>query len=61
MKEIMMPVLVIDDDCRMCEDLEIISEATSRIYANDECIDQSIRVRCSNVYKCQRLKKRFES
>ena len=60
MKEIMMPVLVMDDDCMKCEDLDIESSARTRIYAGYECVNQDVIVKCSSVYKCERLKKRME-
>lgn len=60
MKEITMPVLVIDEDCRTCEDLDIVSDTKTRMYADEVCISQEIQVRCSNVYKCKRLMKRLK-
>ena len=60
MKEINYPVLVLDDDCRTCDELEIISETRARMYANDECVDQDILVRCSNVYKCHHIQERLK-
>ena len=60
MKEIMMPVLVLDDECRTCDELNIISECKSRIYADNDCIEQEIQIRCSDIYKCERLLKRLE-
>lgn len=55
MKEITFPVLVLDDDCKTCEELDIISETKARIYAGDECVSQDTLVRCSNVYRCVRI------
>ena len=60
MKEIMMPVLVLDDECRTCDELNIISECKGRIYADCACIEQEIQIRCSEIYKCERLLKRLE-
>lgn len=60
MKEIMIPVLLLDDDCKLCDELDVISECKCRIYADDDCIEQEITVRCNNIYKCQRMLKRLE-
>ena len=60
MKEINFPVLVLDDDCKTCEELDIVSDTRTRMYAEDKCVDQDILVRCSNVYKCMRIQKRLE-
>ena len=60
MKEITFPVLVLDDDCRICEDLDIVSDTKTRMYAEDKCIDQETLVRCSNVYKCMRIQERLK-
>ena len=60
MKEITFPVLVLDDDCKTCEELDIVSDTRTRMYADDECIEQDILVRCSNVYKCMRIQKRLK-
>ena len=55
-----MPVLVLDEDCRKCEYLDIVSETVSRIYADCECIEQEIRIRCKDMDRCQRLLKRLK-
>ncbi len=60
MKEIMFPVLVMDDACMICEDLNIVSDTRTRMYAGEKCIDQDTLVRCSNVYKCMRIQKRLK-
>ena len=60
MKEINFPVLVLDDDCKTCEELDIVSDTRTRMYAEDKCVYQDILVRCSNVYKCMRTQKRLE-
>ena len=60
MKEINFPVLVLDDDCKTCEELDIMSDTRTRMYADDKCVKQDILVRCSNVYKCMRIRKRLE-
>ena len=60
MKEIMFPVLLMDDDCRLCEDLDIDSSTRTRLYSGDECVYQEIIVKCANVYKCEKIKKRME-
>ena len=54
MKEITFPVLVLDDECRTCEELDIVSDM-ERMYAGDECVLQETLVRCRNVYKCMRI------
>ena len=59
MKEVMIPVLVMDDDCLKCDDFDIESVVKSRLYADDECVQQEISVRCKDVYKCHRLLKRL--
>ena len=60
MKEINFPVLVLDDECKTCEELDIMSDTQTRMYAEDKCVVQDILVRCSNVYKCMRIQKRLE-
>lgn len=60
MKEINYPVLVLDDDCRTCEELDIVSDTRTRMYAGNECISQDTLVRCSNVYKCMRIQERLK-
>ena len=60
MKEIMMPVLVLDDDCMKCEFLNIESEVKGRMYANEECVHQEILIKCADVYRCRKLLKRLE-
>lgn len=59
MNIIMMPVLLLDKDCRECDELDVISEVKGRIYADDECVEQELQIRCKDVYKCQRLLKRL--
>lgn len=59
MKEITFPVLVLDDDCRICEELDIVSDIRTRMYADDELVSQDTLVRCSNVYKCMRIQERL--
>lgn len=61
MKEITFPVLVLDDDCRTCEELDIVSDTRTRMYADNECISQDTLVRCSNVYRCMKIQKRLEN
>ena len=60
MKEITFPVLVLDDECRTCEELDIVSDTRTRMYAEDQCISQDTLVRCSNVYKCVRIQERLK-
>ena len=60
MKEIMMPVLIMDEDCKTCDELDVISECKMRMYADNDCVDQVIQIRCKDVYKCERLLKRLE-
>ena len=60
MKEITFPVLVLDDECRTCDELDIVSDTRMRMYADDKCISQDTLVRCSNVYKCMRIQKRLK-
>jgi hypothetical protein len=59
-KEITFPVLVLDDNCRMCEELDIVSDTRTRMYAEGECVNQDTLVRCSNVYKCMRIQERLK-
>ena len=59
MKEITFQVLVLDDECRTCEELDIVSDTRTRMYADNECISQDTLVRCSNVYKCMRIQERL--
>ena len=58
MKEIMMPVLVMDEDCRNCEFLEIESSIKRQIWAEEVCIEQEMEIKCKDVHKCERLMKR---
>ena len=60
MKEIMFPVLVLDDDCKTCEELDVVSDTRTRYYAEDICVDQDTLIRCSNVYRCMKIQKRLE-
>lgn len=60
MKEITFPVLVLDDECRTCEDLDIVSDTKTRMYAGDKCVSQVTLVHCSNVYKCMRIQERLK-
>lgn len=60
MKEISFPVLVLDDECLMCDELDIVSDTRTRMYSEDQCVSQDTLVRCSNVYKCMRIQKRLE-
>ena len=60
MKEIIFLVLVLDDDCKTCEELDIVSDTRTRMYAEDKCVQQDTLVRCSNVYKCMRIQKRLQ-
>ena len=59
-KEINYPVLVLDDDCRTCEELDIVSDTRTRMYAGDECVNQDTLVRCKNVYMCMRIQERLK-
>ena len=60
MKEIKMPVLVLDDDCMKCGDLDIGMQTKRQVWAGDELVGQEIVVMCSNLEKCERLMKRLE-
>jgi hypothetical protein len=60
MKEINFPVLVIDDECLTCDELDIVSDTRGRMYSGDQCVHQDTLVRCSNVYKCMKIQKRLE-
>lgn len=60
MKEINFPVLVLDDECLTCDELNIVSDTMERMYSGDQCVIQDTLVRCSNVYKCMKIQKRLE-
>ena len=60
MKEINFPVLVLDDECLTCDELDIVSDTRERMYSGDQCVIQDTLVRCSNVYKCMKIQKRLE-
>ena len=60
MKEINFPVLVLNDDCLTCDELDIVSDTGTRMYLGDHCVNQCMRVRCSNVYKCMKIQERLE-
>lgn len=59
MKEIMMPVLLMDEECRNCEFIEIQSYIKNQTWAEETCIDQEIELRCEDVRKCERLRRRY--
>lgn len=59
MKEIMMPVLVLDEDCKKCEFMDIESEIKGKVYANEECVHTEILIKCRDVYRCRKLLKRL--
>ena len=54
MKEILFPVIVLDDDCRTCEELDIVS-CVRRLYAGGKCIGNDVQLSCHNVYKCMKM------
>ena len=58
MKEIMMPVKVMDEECRCCEFLDIESCIKYQTWANEVCVEQELEIRCKDVDKCERLMKR---
>ena len=58
MKEIMMPVTVMDEDCWSCEFLDIESCIKRQMWAEEVCIEQELEIRCKDVHKCERLMKR---
>lgn len=58
MKEIMMPVLLLDEGCRTCEFLEIESYIKNQMWSGEVCVNQDIEIRCKDVVKCQRLRER---
>ena len=60
MKEIMMPVLVLDDDCIRCEYLDIECTIKSRIYAEEQCVIQDIQLKCKDLGICTKLMKRMQ-
>ena len=60
MKEITFPVLVLDDECRTCEFLDVRSEIKSQMWADEQVVCQEIQLKCSEVYKCRRLQKRLQ-
>lgn len=59
MKEIMMPVLLMDEECRNCEFIEIQSCIKDQMWAEETCIDQNIELRCKDVKKCERLRRKY--
>ena len=60
MKEIRMPVLVLDDDCMTCELFDITSVTKQRMYADDRCVSQEIEIRCDHLKLCEKIRKRLE-
>lgn len=60
MKELTFKVLVLDENCKTCEELDIVSDTRTRMYADDQCVKQDTLVRCSNVYKCMRIQERLK-
>lgn len=59
MKEIMMPVLLMDEDCRTCEFMELESSIRNQMWAEEMCIAQEVEVRCRDVHKCERLRRKY--
>ena len=53
-------MLVLNDECLTCDELDIVSDTKARMYSGDQCVDQDMLVRCSNVYKCMRIQKRLK-
>ena len=60
MKEIMMPVQVLNDDCATCQFIEISSQMANQLWADDRVVNQDIVIRCSNLGMCERLVKEAE-
>ena len=60
MKEINMPVMVMDDDCLTCDLFDITSVAKTRLYADDRCIKQEITIQCVHLKLCEMIRKRME-
>ena len=60
MKEINMPVMVMDDDCLTCDLFDITSVAKTRLYAEDRCIKQEITIQCEHLKLCEKIRKRIE-
>lgn len=58
MTEINIPVLVLDDECRTCEEIVIVTDG-NRLYAGGECVSYEMRARCGNVYRCALIQKRI--
>lgn len=52
-KEVEMPVLVISEECRNCERLDIAVK-TDKLFADGECVDTLNNLRCINVYECKK-------
>ena len=60
MKEIRMPVQILDDDCMTCELFNIKSVTKQRMYADDRCVSQEIEIQCDLLKLCEKIKKRLE-
>jgi hypothetical protein len=60
MKEINMPVMVMDDDRLTCDLFDITSVAKTRLYADDRCIKQDITIQCDHLKLCEKIRKRME-
>ena len=58
MTEINIPVLVLDDACRTCEEFDIVTDG-SKLYAGGECVSYEMQARCAHVYRCADIQKRI--
>ena len=58
MTEINIPVLVLDDTCRTCEELDIVKDKT-KLYSGDECVSCEILARCVHILRCANIQKRI--
>ena len=58
MKEINIPVLVLDDTCRTCEELDI-EMCVSKLYDVDECVNYDRQARCVHIRMCKNIQKQI--
>jgi len=58
MTVINIPVLVLDDTCRTCEEF-YIEMCEEKLYAGNECVSYEIQARCVHMRTCENMRKQI--
>lgn len=58
--QINLPVEVINEDCKLCKDLDIALMGMTEVYSGGELVARDFQAYCTHINLCKRLKKRFE-